>query len=271
MDCIKSTNCVFYQALFLCWLISISLVFLKNTAIEKISRKLSMERGRRINRKIFCSVYKVISYSFIVFYGYTVLNNTFWIRDRHSYALLEPPQAMPLKLTLYYVYELSFYFIEIQSLLLHYELNDRNQMLFHHIVTLLLILGSFLLGYTRYGLVVMAIHDIADPFLESAKLFVYLKDQFLADVVFTVFTLVFVVSRLLLYPYLIVFPVFIAYSATRRIEYLFFGVLLSLLLVMHLIWFVMICRVARNIVRNHELKDVRSNSVDPTIRSQMDN
>ena len=47
-------------------------------------------------------------------------------------------------------------------------------MLFHHIVTMVLLGWSYEMGYHRVGVLVLICHDASDVFLDSAKCFHYI-------------------------------------------------------------------------------------------------
>lgn len=55
--------------------------------------------------------------------------------------------------------------------------NDFIEMLLHHIVTLFLILGSFMCNYLRIGSVVAFTHDISDIFAYLVRLTIDFKNQ----------------------------------------------------------------------------------------------
>ena len=71
--------------------------------------------------------------------------------------------------------ELSFY---VGGIFVHVfidkPLKDFYVMLFHHIVTVCLILFSYLLGHHRIGVLVLMCHDVSDVFLDYAKCLHYL-------------------------------------------------------------------------------------------------
>ncbi len=52
---------------------------------------------------------------------------------------------------------------------------DFKEMTIHHIATLLLLSLSYVTSFTRIGSTIILVHDLADIFLETAKIFVYLK------------------------------------------------------------------------------------------------
>lgn len=62
----------------------------------------------------------------------------------------------------------------------------------------------------------MLLHDFADVPLEAAKMAKYVKKQRAADMLFVIFTISWIVSRLGLYPYRVIYST--AYQATFVIE-----------------------------------------------------
>merc|ERR1712146_624330 len=69
----------------------------------------------------------------------------------------------------YYMHEFTFFWFESKR-------SDDAIMLTHHIATLILISCSYITNMIPVGICVMVVHDIADAFLEFAKLFNYMKD-----------------------------------------------------------------------------------------------
>jgi len=110
------------------------------------------------------------------------------------------------------------------------------------------------------GTLVLLIHDFADIPLEGAKMMTYVKKQRMADGIFVVFTVCWVVSRIGLLPYRILYfslhkalsvvPMFAAY-------YIFNG-LLCALQALHIVWTWFIVRIAIHAVKNNGIKDLRS-------------
>ncbi|KAH9254148.1 hypothetical protein BASA81_007737 [Batrachochytrium salamandrivorans] len=88
---------------------------------------------------------------------------------------------------------------------------DFMEMCLHHIVTVFLVCTSVTFGYIRIGLVIMVIFDYADPFLHLAKMFNYMKQSFprvkllalLTDLFLGLFALVFSITRIGLFSYVV--------------------------------------------------------------------
>ena len=72
----------------------------------------------------------------------------------------------------------------------------------HHIATILLLSFSWMCNVVRAGTLVLCLHDVVDWLLESAKLFRYMNKTRMCDIMFGSFTIMWVVTRLVMYPYL---------------------------------------------------------------------
>ena len=79
---------------------------------------------------------------------------------------------------------------------------DFVEMLLHHVTTLGLILFSWFVNFTRFGVLVMVLHDVSDVFLEVGKICIYMGMDTAKDIIFVVFALTFFVTRLVMYVYI---------------------------------------------------------------------
>jgi hypothetical protein len=79
---------------------------------------------------------------------------------------------------------------------------DESVFIFHHVITLLLILFSRNWGYIPMQMAVLIVHDAADPFVHVARLVTLIAPQrtWLADGLFASFAVVFFVTRWFMYP-----------------------------------------------------------------------
>ncbi|GBN05728.1 Ceramide synthase 5 [Araneus ventricosus] len=138
------------------------------------------------------------------------------------------------------------------------------QMFVHHIVTILLLTFSWTSNLFRIGSLVLVIHDFADVPLEAAKMAKYVERQRVADTSFAVFTIAWLVSRLGLYPYRIIYSTL--YGALFIVPmfpaYYVFNTLLCALQVLHIVWTWMIIKIALRALSsaNPGVKDLRSDS-----------
>ncbi|KAJ3198786.1 Ceramide synthase 3 [Dinochytrium kinnereticum] len=85
-------------------------------------------------------------------------------------------------------------------------------------MTLTVVTASYLLGFYRIGSVILLLHDFADPFMEVAKMFVYMGNQKMADIFFIQFAIVFIFTRNFIYPVYVISSIpFFAYHPDGKL------------------------------------------------------
>lgn len=134
-------------------------------------------------------------------------------------------------------------------------------MFVHHLATIGLITFSYINNMVRVGTLVMCLHDSSDFLLEAAKLANYAKYQRLCDTLFVIFSAVFMVTRLGIYPlWILNTTLFESWEMIGPYPswWLFNGLLL-ILQVLHVIWSYLIARIAfKALIRGKVSKDDRS-------------
>ncbi|ORY30506.1 longevity-assurance protein [Rhizoclosmatium globosum] len=85
----------------------------------------------------------------------------------------------------------------------HPKQSDFWAVVVHHISTVSVMAASYAFGFTRIGVIILLLHDCSDPIMEFAKCSLYLKKQKTADNFFTLFAIVFLLTRNVLFPYVI--------------------------------------------------------------------
>jgi len=170
----------------------------------------------------------------------------------------------------YYMVELAFYWSLSFSQFFDVKRKDFIEMFIHHLTTIALLSFSWTCNLTRCGSLVLVVHDFSDIFLELAKLFHYAKLNTPCDIVFGIFVVAWIFTRLGLFPTWILFSATI--EAPQMVEmfpaYYIFNGLLSILLVLHVIWTYFILKIAFHAVlakKDEELRDSRSDSEDDTV------
>jgi len=204
--------------------------------------------GEKTSKKYAESVWKVLVYGFAwpieiallydagVFSDITVL----W-HSAGPYAV----HSIPLRA--FYLWELAF---DIHSLICHVAMEVRRSdywsLLAHHIVTIALVLLSYLTGYVAGGLAVLACHDFNDIVFEAAKTCVYRKQERWATGLFAAFMLSWIVTRLYLFPFKVMYS--LRYDAPKFIPVHPVTVvcfwLMVFLVCLHWYWFSLIARMA---------------------------
>lgn len=250
-------NISIFSSLLYSFLICNILIVLRSFIIKKITNKLFGYEHIKAQTCIF----KIFFYGFSSIYGYFVLSNEQWAGNVNTYHLTFGPLPYPKKVLFYYLVEFSYYFVEFLYLISTYYNKDRLELLLHHLETISLICLSFLTDYARVGIVVMGLHDVSDPFLESSKLFLYTNKVLFANIGFVIFTFVFITSRIFFYPYWILYPAVLFIKKSLNIETVICGVCLFILYLLHIYWSCMIFKTIKKIFVKRELKDARSESV----------
>lgn len=172
----------------------------------------------------------------------------------------------------YYLMYAARYMQAIVSVLMEHRRKDFIEMQVHHVVTCLLVAVSYQYGWTRVGVIVMVLLDPADVPLHVAKLCKYNAEyglgamwQTMADRFFELFSIVFFITRIGMYPY-------VCWSAHVESERYFpHGtpeytclVLLDILLVLQFYWFSLIFKAVANMLIKGGIEDIRSDDEDET-------
>lgn len=147
-------------------------------------------------------------------------------------------------------------------------------MITHHFVTILLIVFSYLLNFSRIGSVILLIHDAADIFLESAKVFNYISKargrewaKHVCDIMFALFAITFFVTRLVFFPRYVIYDVLYVSPITFNNDwfgYWTFAALLIILECLHIFWFYLVLKMVKLLKR---YKNIRTNHLHRCIVS----
>ena len=94
---------------------------------------------------------------------------------------------------------------------------DEKVFIFHHVITLLLILFSRNWGYIPMQMAVLIVHDAADPFVHIARFITLVSPRrtWLADLFFAMFAIVFFVTRWFVYPVFLI-------EQCRRLQFFYY-------------------------------------------------
>ncbi|KAE8296343.1 Ceramide synthase 2 [Larimichthys crocea] len=215
-------------------------------------RKVQVWFRRRRNqdrpalRKRFCEAsWRCVFYFFAFVYGVLALHDKPWFYNLKEVWKGFPKQSMLPSQYWYYLLEMGFYLSLLFSLTFDVKRKDFREQVIHHIATLTLLSFSWISNYIRIGTLVMVLHDSTDILLEGAKVLNYAKWHLTANVMFAVFTILFMLTRLVIFPFWLihctwVYPV---EDFAPFFGYYFFNVMLSVLQVLHFYWAVLISRM----------------------------
>lgn len=204
-----------------------------------------------------CSYYTI---SFSV--GMCVLWTKPWFWDIKHCWYGYPHQSIDTPIWSYYMLSMSYYWSLLVSQFFDIKRKDFWQMFAHHIITLLLLLLSWVCNFHRVGSLVLVIHDCSDIFLEAFKVTKYANRQKLSDCIIVVFIVSWLITRMGYYPRVIYST---SVEATQILVmfpvYYIFNSMLLMLLMLHIVWTYMIFVVAYNSLKSGKAEnDCRSSS-----------
>jgi len=240
--------------------------------VEPVAR-MSMKLTKVQHTKLAQSVMEAAFYSSFTYIGLCVVPSQEWVWPSALWWTGFADgghEVMRADLRCYYIMYIARYFQAIISVLIEPKRKDFVEMLVHHVVTVVVIYISYVYGWNRVGVVVMALLDPADVPLHMAKVCKYTAEatkrhhwQFLADRLFEIFAIVFFVTRLALYGY-------VCWSAHMEASRYFpkgipewtCVVLLYTLLFLQVYWFFLIIKVAVRLLCGQSVEDPRSDDED---------
>ncbi|KAJ3147224.1 hypothetical protein HK101_002251 [Irineochytrium annulatum] len=155
--------------------------------------------------KFSVSAWKFTNFTIVTLLGIWVLSQEPWTLQPELYMKGYPEDhRMSRRMNLYYSVSFGSCLYMLVSIFTDPKQKDFAVMMIHHLTTIAIIGASYALGFFRIGSVILLLHDICDPFMEVAKLFLYMGNQKLADVFFLLFALVFLVMRNFLFPFYVI-------------------------------------------------------------------
>ena len=281
---------------------------LKRVALEPIARrclKTTTTSTTKACQKFAQSAWEALVYSSFFVLGMNIVKTQPWFWPSRKWWQNQTRDARTSAAYRgYYLLYVARYVAEIISVGTEYDRKDKKEMLLHHFSTVFLIGISYAYGFTRVGGIIMLLLDPADVPLHVAKLFKYVADarknelkkmsrngssnddkksamatqraiavgkrcQFMADVLFGVFMVTFLITRLVMYPYVVYSSHFecrkfvnVERSLALLIGYWSCIVLLYIVLALQAYWFYLILKVAIKVVTKGEAEDVRSDDED---------
>ncbi|XP_046342304.1 ceramide synthase 5-like isoform X1 [Haliotis rufescens] len=209
------------------------------------------------------SSWRFLFYLVIFWYGLIVLWDKSWLWDTMECWIGYPRHHISPEIYWYYAVEASFYLSLLITQCKDVKRKDFAEMFIHHVVTLSLMFLSWSQNIVRFGTLILVLHDAVDSLLEAAKMAKYLKWQKTTDAVFVIFLLVWVITRMILLPYKLIYTAM--FESTTIVGfcaiYFLYNGLLIVLQILHIFWFVIISKMAYSALKKGKIaKDDRSSS-----------
>ncbi|KAA1066802.1 sphingosine N-acyltransferase lag1 [Puccinia graminis f. sp. tritici] len=237
---------------------------------------MGLTNGKKLQRfseqgwtLVYCTVFWCMGIKILCAYPEPILS--FNIRQ---YWQGYPHTSLDALSKFYYLSQIAFWFQQIVVLQVEKRRKDYYQMFAHHIVTAILVCGSYATNFTGIGTAVHTTMDLSDILLAFAKMLNYLKVGIVGDASFLVFVFSWIYTR----HYVLLRIIFAIYKdlpqdieftwnpskgqiASRSLWIAFLS-LLSALEILLMIWLFMILKVLWKVVRGHAPEDTRSDTED---------
>ena len=158
------------------------------------------------------------------------------------------------------------YFYEIQlayhthSMLFSYLIGSKMEMHLHHLVTIVLIVLSNVLGYRRSGAVVFTLHDTPDIVGCGIKAAVIAEDVIVTLVFYVALLVVWGMFRLYFLPMLIID---IIHSSIPQADRVVFSLLLAVLVMLHYFWYFQFLLMAYKFRKTGKTRDISEKTPHP--------
>lgn len=153
--------------------------FLMDVIIKPMALKLvdTTHKQKRVMEQMFSLIYYGISGPIGL---YIMYNSNLWLFKTNTMYATYPDFTMPKSIKIFYLFQSSFWAQQASVLILQLEKprKDYNQLVFHHIITLLLIWLSYVFHFTNMGLAVYITMDVSDWFLSLTKILNYLNSPY---------------------------------------------------------------------------------------------
>ncbi|CAI5454156.1 unnamed protein product [Caenorhabditis angaria] len=233
------------------------------------TRQEMLDREKKYSRMAECAMrclYYLISFSS----GLYLVSH-----ESHLYDITEcwknwPFHPIPKPIAWFYYIQGGFYISLIFGILfLDAKRSDFYQMLTHHFITLLLIGTSWTMNMVRVGTLILVSHDAVDILIDLAKLFRYEQMETCLSITFAGVLLVWVLTRLVYFPFVVIRSVWFDAPALIQEDYVwmnfgqqpmaprFIMILLTALLVLHIFWCYILFKIAYDSINEGVLDDLR--------------
>ncbi|KAJ3101627.1 Ceramide synthase 2 [Phlyctochytrium planicorne] len=172
---------------------------------EPVATSPVVQKAPKNAPKFVISAWRFTNYVISVVVGVYVLSKEPWTFSPPDYYVGWPEQhTMSPLVKMYYQMSFGSCFYMFFSLFTEKRQKDFVAMIVHHVVTVSIIAASYFVGLFRVGAVILVLHDLVDPFLEVAKMFVYTGWQRFADLFFVIFAVIFLFTRSFVFPVYVV-------------------------------------------------------------------
>jgi len=181
-----------------------------SVVLRPIAAKLKMSVG--LTAKFVESGWFGIFYIVVTTWGYFLFRDEVWWYNAR-YFWDGYPYAIDLDMKTFYCVNLAFWVQSLMCFAFEPPRKDAMTLLFHHVLTIYMIIAAHLTGFVRYGAAIMMLHNFGDILFYHSKVFNYTKLERLATIGWASFVVVWFYTRHVVFGYMI-------YSMWRAHEYI---------------------------------------------------
>uniref|UniRef100_A0A8C5M165 Ceramide synthase 3 n=1 Tax=Leptobrachium leishanense TaxID=445787 RepID=A0A8C5M165_9ANUR len=228
--------------------------------IERWFRRRRNQDRPAVIKKFQESCWRFTFYLAALIGGVAVLYDKPWFHDVWEVWVGYPKQEVLTSQYWYYVLELGFYWSLLFSIASDVRRKDFNVQVVHHLATIFLLNFSWSVKYIRVGTLTLLVHDVSDILLEAAKMCSYADWKKSCNALFILFAVVFVISRLIIFPFWILYAtlVYPLYYCPRFFLYYFFNMIMFVLQFLHIYWTYLIFKMVKKVISGNMSGDDRS-------------
>ncbi|CAH0489250.1 unnamed protein product [Peronospora farinosa] len=265
------------------WLIGIGFAFLiivlrfAFTAVAKPIGRYVLSPTKRLHEDRvdrFANVlFKFTYFSAITGAGYYIMRDEKWFPSvlggngsiGEAHLIMDNPPKFALKY--YYFVQLGYHFHSLLFMVFFSPIrNDFIEMLLHHLVTIILIGGSYLANYCVMGALITFTHDIGDVTGYAIKSVVDTGNTPLIVVMYFVLLLSWGYTRLYVYPFHLIYnAIFVIPEANPHVVGIFLypgNALLCMLMVLHIYWYGLFLVMGYTLIRKGQVEDIQNKCAD---------
>ncbi|KAG6942714.1 hypothetical protein JG688_00017962 [Phytophthora aleatoria] len=233
------------------------------------TKRLHADRVERFATVLF----KFMYFAGITVAGYYVMRDEKWFPPvlggkgviREAYLILHEAPSSALKY--YYFVQLGYHFHSLLYMLFFSPIrNDFIEMLLHHLVTIILIGGSYLANYCAMGALVTFTHDIGDVTGYAIKSVVDTGNTPLIVAMYVVLLVSWGYTRLYVYPFHLIYnAIFVIPEANPHVVGIFLhpgNTLLCMLVVLHVYWYGLFLVMGYTLIRKGLAEDIQDKCSD---------
>ncbi|XP_074056511.1 ceramide synthase 4-like [Macrotis lagotis] len=212
-----------------------------NLSLRQVQRWFRDRRNqeRPLLSKKFCEAcWKFVFYFSSFFGGLLTIYNEPWFWKSELCWDGFPKQPLKPGIYWWYLLELGLYISMMLTFAFDVKRKDFKEQIIHHSSTIILICHSYFSNYLRIGTLVMLIHDVSDIFLEMGKMLKYAQWEKSSKVIFIIFTLIFFISRLFVFPYKVLYTTYYSSMVNHKpfFGYYFTNGFLMILQALNIFW-----------------------------------